>query len=144
MMAGNASQAYELAGYTANPGAKRASACRLLTNRNVKRRLDELRKAVGRKSEASAMSLALELDESRRLALELGQCAAAIAATMGKAKLLGLDVKRVEIGGAGAFDRAEMLRLVAERHGADVAEMLARMIDVGSSPAGLPTDEPKA
>jgi hypothetical protein len=138
----NAGLSYRLAGFQSiAENAAYANASRLIRHDKVKRRLDELRRYVGRKSEASALSLALELDESRKLALELGQCAAAIQATMGKAKLLGLLVERREVGGAGAFDKAETLRLIEARHGSEAAEMLRRAL--GESTGQVPkSDEP--
>ena len=38
------------------------------------------------------------------LALKLGQASAAVQATMGKAKILGLIIDRREVGDVGAFD----------------------------------------
>jgi hypothetical protein len=91
------------------------------------------------------MSLALELDESRRLALELGQCAAAISATMGKARLLGMLVEKREVGAPGAFTKAEALDDIERKHGREVRDMLARALgDVGSSAGELPTPNEKA
>ncbi|MGA8954468.1 MAG: hypothetical protein WB503_03635 [Pseudolabrys sp.] len=52
----------------------------------------------------SVASLLGELEEARQLALKLGQASAAVAATMGKAKIRGLIIDRREVGEAGAFD----------------------------------------
>jgi hypothetical protein len=49
-----------------------------------------------------------ELDEARKLAIENGQLSAAVAATIGKAKVAGLIVERKEAGEPGEF---EALRL---------------------------------
>jgi len=45
-------------------------------------------------------SLIEELEEARELAKETGTPSALVAATMGKAKLSGLDIDKVEISGA--------------------------------------------
>jgi hypothetical protein len=45
-----------------------------------------------------------ELEEARQLALKHRQPSAAVQATMGKAKILGLIIDRREVGEAGAFD----------------------------------------
>ena len=49
-------------------------------------------------------SLLSELEDARLLALKLGQASAAVAATMGKAKITGHIIDRREVGDAGAFD----------------------------------------
>ena len=48
--------------------------------------------------------LRLRVETARLLALKLGQASAAVAATMGKAKILGLIIDRREVGDVGAFD----------------------------------------
>ena len=50
-----------------------------------------------RKMEVTVQSLTEELEEARALAMENGQASAAVQATMGKAKLHGLDVHKVDI-----------------------------------------------
>jgi hypothetical protein len=53
-------------------------------------------------------------EEARKLALRLGQASAAVAATMGKAKILGLIIDRREVGDVGAFDGFTDEQLVEE------------------------------
>ena len=55
-----------------------------------------------------------ELEEARQLALRLRQVSAAVAATMGKAKILGLIIDRREVGEAGAFDNMTDEQLMEE------------------------------
>jgi hypothetical protein len=55
-----------------------------------------------------------ELETARLLALKRGQASSAVAATMGKAKILGLIVDRREVGDAGAFDHMTDEELVRE------------------------------
>jgi phage terminase small subunit len=54
-------------------------------------------------------TLLSELKEERQLALKRGQTSAAVAATMGKAKLLGLIIDRREVGEVGFKERAANL-----------------------------------
>jgi phage terminase small subunit len=54
-------------------------------------------------------TLLSELEEERQLALKRGQISAAVAATMGKAKLLGLIIDRREVGEVGFKERAANL-----------------------------------
>lgn len=67
----------------------------------VQARLEELRKKVMERHEITVDSLLAELEEARKAALgaETPQTSAAVSATMGKAKLLGLDKKIVELTG---------------------------------------------
>jgi hypothetical protein len=62
----------------------------------------------------SSHVLLSELEEARQLALRLRQASAAVAATMGKAKILGLIIDRREVGDAGAFDHLTDEQLVEE------------------------------
>ncbi|NNA93083.1 terminase small subunit [Pseudomonas gessardii] len=67
----------------------------------VQARLEELRKKVMERHEITVDTLLAELEEARMAALgaETPQTSAAVSATMGKAKLLGLDKKIVELTG---------------------------------------------
>lgn len=92
---GNASDAYRKAydaekmkGATINRNAKA-----LLDNNKIATRIDELRQQHTDRHNLTVDDLIDELDEARNVAIkaENPQCTAAIAATMGKAKLLGKD-----------------------------------------------------
>ena len=67
----------------------------------VQARLEELRKNVMERHEITVDTLLAELEEARKAALDADtpQTSAAVSATMGKAKLLGLDKKIVELTG---------------------------------------------
>lgn len=99
---GNASEAYRRAydagGMAAATVNKRAS--ELLDNGEVAGRLDELREPILKRHAITVDDLLAELEEARRLALETEAPAPAVSATMGKAKLLGLDKQVVEHTGA--------------------------------------------
>lgn len=90
---GSASEAYRAAysagGMKAATVHKRAS--ELLGNGAVTGRLSELRGAVSKAHGVTVASLILELEEARKVAKGRDQAAAMVQATMGKAKLVGLD-----------------------------------------------------
>ena len=133
LRSGNASQAYVLAGYSCEPHGARANACRLIAKSNVKRRVDELRRGLGRRSEVSATSLIEDLQADRRLAISLKRPGDAIKATMGVARIAGLLIEKREVGSPGGFDRAETLRQIAERHGQEVVDLLRQALGESTS-----------
>jgi phage terminase small subunit len=102
---GNASEAYRRS-YdcekssvdTVNRKAKE-----LLDNGKVAARLEELRAPIVERHKVTIDSLMAELEEARQAALsaETVQSSAAVSATMGKAKLCGLDKQVIEHTGRG-------------------------------------------
>jgi hypothetical protein len=66
------------------------------------------------RAELTIASLLDELEEARKLALKHRQPSAAVQATMGKAKILGLIVDRREVGEVGAFDHMTDEELMEE------------------------------
>ncbi|WP_313398176.1 terminase small subunit [Stenotrophomonas sp.] len=97
---GNASEAYrrayQAAGMKAETVTKRAS--ELLGRGDVKGRVAELQGEVQQAHGVTVATLIAELEEARQVAKAKEQGAAMVAATMGKAKLSGLDK---EVGGDG-------------------------------------------
>ena len=87
-----ADEAYQQAGYAENRG----NAVRLKANENVLRRITELKDRAAFRVEVSLDSIARQLDEDRALAFAVKQPGAAVAASMGKAKLFGLVVDKVK------------------------------------------------
>jgi hypothetical protein len=79
-------QAYIEAGYKPDRGA----ASRLSANVNIQSRVANLQERGAIKAEIAIGDILAELEEARTLAKAEGQSAAMVAATMGKAKLLGL------------------------------------------------------
>ena len=69
-------------------------------------------------------ALLAELEEERQLALKRGQASAAVQASMGKAKILGLIIDRREVGDVGRFDSFTNEQLVNE------AARLARSLGI--------------
>ena len=98
---GNASEAYRQA-YNAE-NMKEASinvnACKLLADAKITLRVKELKSGHTKRHELTIDDLVKQLEEARQvaLALENPQCSAAISATMGTAKLLGLVVDKTDI-----------------------------------------------
>lgn len=97
---GNASEAYRRS-YDAedsNPNVIAVEASRLLENPKVSLRLKQMREEHMRSHKITVSDLLKELEEARQAALgaENPQSSAAVAATMGKAKLLGLDKQVID------------------------------------------------
>jgi hypothetical protein len=67
----------------------------MLQNDKILARIDELRSSVMERHKITVDDLLAELDEAREVARQTEKAAPMVAATMGKAKLLGLD-KQVE------------------------------------------------
>lgn len=89
--------AYIAAGFKPN----RHNAARLNTNETVQARVVELKARAAEKAEITAADIARQLDEDREFAKENKHSAAAVSATLGKAKLLGLMPERHELTGRG-------------------------------------------
>jgi phage terminase small subunit len=88
----SATEAYTAAGYQGD----RTAASRLSTNVNVQSRLAELQSIAAEKTIVTVEDIARQLDEDRSFARETGSASAAVAATMGKAKVLGLVIDKAE------------------------------------------------
>jgi phage terminase small subunit len=101
---GNASEAYRTAFDAENykPENLWSKASSLLASDKVKARVDALKAAHRERHMITVDSLISELEEARQAALaaETPQTSAAVSATMGKAKLAGLDKQVVEMTGA--------------------------------------------
>lgn len=103
METGNASEAYRRA-YDAEkmkPETVNRKAKEVMDNGKVTARIAELRKGAEDRNAVTVDSLIAELDETRQVALsaQTPQTSAAVAATMGKAKLLGFDISKTELTG---------------------------------------------
>jgi phage terminase small subunit len=103
METNNASEAYRRSYNVTNMAEKTAAreSWIVLQKPQVQARIAELREAVMDRHNITVDTLLAELEEARSKALsaETPQASAAVSATMGKAKLLGLDKKIVEITG---------------------------------------------
>lgn len=94
---GNASEAYRRAYDIGDmlPQSINRLAKDLLDNIKITSRIAELRSTVMERHKITVDDLLAELDEARAMGKATGKAAPMVAATMGKAKLLGLD-KQVE------------------------------------------------
>lgn len=97
---GNASEAYRQS-YDAdsmNENTVNREAKGLLDNPKIATRLDQIRKEHSKRHNVTVDTLLIELEEARLAAFEgeRVQVAAAVAATMGKAKILGYDKQVVQ------------------------------------------------
>lgn len=97
---GNASEAYRRSYDAKNmkPDTITVKASELLSNGNISVRLAELRAPIIAKAQLTVEDLLEELEEARKVALDspMPQTSAAVSATMGKAKLLGLDKQVID------------------------------------------------
>ncbi len=114
---GNASEAYRQA-YNAENMSNEAigvEACRLLDNPSVALKVKDLKSGHVKRHELTIDDLVAELEEARQAALSamVVQSSASVAATMGKAKLLGLVVDKNETTGAngGAIQHAVSIKI---------------------------------
>lgn len=100
-----ANQAYVIAGY--RPSEPNAS--RLTRNDKVLTRISELQGRAAKRAEVTVQTIAEELEEARKLAIAEKQSSAAVAASMGKAKLFGLIVEKHKHSGTiGTYDLSRL------------------------------------
>ena len=73
----------------------------MLNKDNISVRLQQLREVHQKRHNVTVDSIVAELEEARQMALKAAtpQTSAAVAASMGKAKLYGLDKQLVELSG---------------------------------------------
>lgn len=89
---GNASEAYRQAyGSKGKPETVAPNASRLLASSKVAARVEQLRAALLHEHKVTISSLLGELEEARLVGKGKGQAAAMVQATLGKARLAGLD-----------------------------------------------------
>ena len=109
--------AYADAGYIRNKGnsstLKNKPEIQNRVRELLEERADVALKKTAREIEVTKDSLLEELEEARQIAIEEGQASAAVAATIGKARITGNIIDRREVGDAGAFDHLSDEELVA-------------------------------
>lgn len=95
---GNASeayrQAYDCKNMTSQSIGRKAK--EMLDNGKISAHLEKLREPIKKRHAITVDSLLEELEEARQLAIQTAKAAAMATATMGKARLLGLDKQIVE------------------------------------------------
>lgn len=104
-----ADDAYRDAGFKANRG----NAATLKANQSISKRVAEIQGRAAERAAVTIQSLTDELEQSREGAAESGQFAAAVSATMGKAKLHGLLIDKKQLTGprGGPVQIADITRL---------------------------------
>jgi Terminase small subunit len=95
----SAHQAYIDAGYK----PCRQNAARLTTKDDIKARLTELQEAAAKDNAITIQSICTELDTAVAVATARGQASAMVSASALRAKLAGLGIERIEIGGPNEF-----------------------------------------
>lgn len=85
-----------------HPGSRKPEiatqkASRLLARAEIKARIAEIRNMAAEKTATTIQDIARQLDEDRRFAYEEKKPSAAVAASVAKAKLLGLYVEKKDI-----------------------------------------------
>lgn len=95
---GNASEAYRRAYDAENMSDKTVNeaASRLLRDSKVAARCGELRAETVKRHQFTVDDMIAQLDEDRKFARECATPAAAVSASMGKAKVLGFLVERID------------------------------------------------
>ena len=95
---GNASEAYRRS-YNAEKMTNETinvAACKLLANDKVAIRVKQLQEKAAKRHDITVDDLIRELEEARKLAMQTEKAGPAVTATMGKAKLLGMDKQIIE------------------------------------------------
>lgn len=90
----NATQAAIRAGYSKKTAKSQGQ--RLLTNVDIKAAIKAGQKDIAKRNGLTIDDILDELEEARKIAKEEGKGAPMVAATMGKAKVLGLIVDKAE------------------------------------------------
>lgn len=107
----NATQAAIRAGYSKKTAKSQGQ--RLLTNVDIKAAIKAGQKDIAKRNGLTIDDILDELEEARKIAKEEGKGAPMVAATMGKAKVLGLLVDKKEHTGA---DGAELFPSIVVRY----------------------------
>jgi hypothetical protein len=87
-----ADEAYAAAGFKPNRG----NASRLKANESILARVAELQGKAAERTVVTVEDIARQLDEDRAFAESVNSASAMVAATMGKAKVLGLIIEKAE------------------------------------------------
>lgn len=88
-------EAYIAAGYNSNP----SGASKLYAKPDITIRITQLQTKAAKQAEFTLQDMIKQLDADRDFAREKGAAAAAITASMGKAKVLGMLVDKQEVSG---------------------------------------------
>jgi hypothetical protein len=95
------------------PDSINVNACKLLADAKIALRLEELREPIMQRHAITVDDLLAELEEARQLAISTEAPAPAVSATMGKAKLLGLDKQVIDHVSSDGSMRPTVIPLAA-------------------------------
>lgn len=114
---GNASEAYRRAYNAENmkPETVNNKGYELLQKGEIRARLAELREPILERHGDTVDSLLGELEAARSCALAVDRPSAAVSATMGKARLLGLDRQQLDVTVDFKMGLADKLKAARER-----------------------------
>ena len=98
--------AYTAAGYKATGNSAEVNGARLLRNAQVRARIAELQNKAAERTIKTIEDIVTQLDEDRELARANGQAGAAVSATMGQAKILGLITNKHHVVGVLTHEEA--------------------------------------
>jgi hypothetical protein len=116
---GNGAEAYRQAYNTkAGPQHCAEKASHMLGEDKIKARVEALWAEVAHTHKVTVESILAELEQTRALAMGKGQSAAAVQASMGKAKLAGLIVDKAEVRGSIEQHIISLLKGLDEQHDA--------------------------
>lgn len=124
--------AYATAGYKPNE----SHASRLVTNGKVAERVEELKGRAAEKAVVTAADIAQQLDEDREFARTLKQASAAVSASMGKAKVLGLIVNQHSGPGGGPIPVHFDLTGLSDEELEQLERLRSRIAVAGSDQSG--------
>lgn len=128
---GNATQAAITAGYSAKTAQPQAS--RLLKRDDIKEAIEAAQADIKKQTEVTIADLLDQLEDARQLAIETGKASAAVAAIMGKARLLGYDkptenVTNVDVkSGLGWFYGDNNLTMSEDEADARIEELTKKL-----------------
>lgn len=102
--------AHEKAGFVRDDG----NSARLKASPKVQERLAELQAEIAGATKVTVASLLDELEDARKRADSLDQLSAVVKAISEKARISGLMVQKVEVGGVGDFSACETVEAVVD------------------------------
>src|SRR5262245_1187123 len=110
-------ETYISAGYKARGNSAKVNGCRLLKSAPaIAERIRELQNETAKAKKATVETVVDELEEARAIAERNEQPSAMVAASMGKARILGLEAaQKTEIGKPGDFSQAQSTREIADQ-----------------------------
>lgn len=124
--------AYKAAGFKPHTSA----AARLFANVSITERVAELSSRAAEKAVVTVADIAAQLDEDREFARGLKQASAAVSASMGKAKVLGLVVNRLAGPDGGPIPvHFDMTRLT-DKELEELERLRSRIAVAGSDQGG--------